>query len=773
MSRTRILLDSIESTNSDSAHRAAINWSQSRRRFFARKYWFDQFFGTLLLFVFSPAIVVLWLLVKVTSKGPGFYRQTRTGINRREFEIFKLRSMKIDAESNGQAVWCSPSDNRVTKIGNILRCLHLDELPQLLNVARGDMALVGPRPERPSICSSLEKNIAGYYDRVSTKPGITGLSQINLEADQTLEDVRRKQVLDIYYINQTNCWLEIRILFATALRLFGIKGELVIKWMQLCRRSLVFGETSSDAKTPLANCAVSLATHDSQQNLKAPSPTLITELEEKMSVHRSHKSHSSHQLGGAFPHFGQTPLEIHSPPVSGSQNNHSNDTSPRLLILTHRFPFPPNRGDRIRTYNVLSELSQKFSITLGSLTDEPVTDSQLEHIESLCDEVFVVESGRFSRLWGAARSLLRRTSVTESTFWSSSLAKKVNQAHQSNSFDCALVFCSSMFSYVNRPEFENTGTVVDLIDVDSYKWKQMHQEAIFPKSLVYGREARKVKRVEQQIADTADAICLVSNEEADLFRSIVQAPADKTIAGISNGVDAKFFKPAKAKTYKANDEPFRLVFTGVMNYAPNVEAVVWFCQAILPKLQKSIDVQFDIVGKNPNAVVKKLNQLKGVNVIGAVPDVRPYLSSADVSIAPLKLARGIQNKVLEAMAMQIPVVCTPQAAEGIAAIDGKHLLTSQTADQWHNELVSLAADRDLRTRLAAAGRELMVQSYSWSARLSPMVQLLSSLCPNESPAVETAEEDLVAPAASFPISALAGSHQTWPAQSTSTETTTQ
>ena len=215
-----------------------INWNQERKSFFAKKYLLERFVGFILLVTLSPFITMFWLLVKFTSKGPGFYRQTRIGLNGKEFKIYKLRSMRADAERNGP-IWSSKQDNRKTWLGNVLRKLHLDELPQLINVAKGEMVLIGPRPERPEICQELRRHIDGYQQRNIVKPGITGLSQVNLPPDETLDDVNRKQILDLEYIASTNWLLEIRIAFATFLRITGIKGDTTMKLMRLCRRELI------------------------------------------------------------------------------------------------------------------------------------------------------------------------------------------------------------------------------------------------------------------------------------------------------------------------------------------------------------------------------------------------------------------------------------------------------------------------------------------------------------------------------------------------------
>jgi lipopolysaccharide/colanic/teichoic acid biosynthesis glycosyltransferase len=210
-----------------------------RASFFRWKYRFDRIAASFLIVVFAPLMMLLCILIKLTSPGPAFYRQVRVGLDGELFEIFKLRSMIQDAEKEGEAVWCVKNDPRITWFGRFLRKFHLDELPQLINVVRGEMSFVGPRPERPEICEKLSEDIDTYYRRVIVRPGVTGLAQINLPPDQEVEDAMRKQVLDLCYIDQANVWLDTRMLIATALRMLGIKGEIVMRLMYVCRRDLV------------------------------------------------------------------------------------------------------------------------------------------------------------------------------------------------------------------------------------------------------------------------------------------------------------------------------------------------------------------------------------------------------------------------------------------------------------------------------------------------------------------------------------------------------
>jgi lipopolysaccharide/colanic/teichoic acid biosynthesis glycosyltransferase len=209
-----------------------------RYRYFEIKYRIERLIGIGLLIPALPVIAVCWAAVRLTSKGPGLFRQTRVGHRGKEFQVLKLRTMRVDAEANGPQ-WSVKGDPRITPLGRVLRALHLDELPQLINVARGEMVLVGPRPERPEFVKILAEQIPGYQRRLIVKPGITGLSQINLPPDSDLRSVERKQVLDLYHIDNAHLWLDKRMVLLTALRLLCISNERLTRTMGLDRRHLL------------------------------------------------------------------------------------------------------------------------------------------------------------------------------------------------------------------------------------------------------------------------------------------------------------------------------------------------------------------------------------------------------------------------------------------------------------------------------------------------------------------------------------------------------
>ena len=208
-----------------------------KSEYFQRKALWIRILGAMLLAVFSPLIALLMLLVRMTSSGPALFRQTRLGKDGQPFELFKLRTMYCDAEDLSGPMLCRPGDSRITPVGRLLRFLHLDELPQLLNVVRGEMCLVGPRPERPEIIArhKLNEQIPRFIERIKVLPGVTGLAQINLPADQSAECVIPKVQLDLEYIATASAGIDLRILLCTTLRMLGVRHGRAVKLFRVNR----------------------------------------------------------------------------------------------------------------------------------------------------------------------------------------------------------------------------------------------------------------------------------------------------------------------------------------------------------------------------------------------------------------------------------------------------------------------------------------------------------------------------------------------------------
>jgi sugar transferase (PEP-CTERM/EpsH1 system associated) len=388
-----------------------------------------------------------------------------------------------------------------------------------------------------------------------------------------------------------------------------------------------------------------------------------------------------------------------------------------LLLLIHRIPYPPNKGDKIRSYHLLKHLARHYRVHLATFVDDPDDWQHVPHVEALC------ASSRFARLnpllarVKSLGALAKNRSLSLEYYRDADLARWVKDTVQAHGIERMLVFSSAMAQYTDA--FPTARRVVDFCDVDSDKWKQYAAQKSAPMSWLYQYEARQLLRYERQVARDYDASLFVSAPEAELFRQLAPESSAK-IGHFSNGVDTDYFTPdaPHASPYAAGERA--LVFTGAMDYWPNVDAVQWFANDIFPALRaRYADVRFYIVGARPSPAVQALAQQGGVVVTGTVPDVRPYIAHAAVAVAPLRIARGIQNKVLEAMAMATPVVVSPQALEGIDAAPGTELVLADGADAFGAAVATLLdGQKQAASAIGAAARLRVQNSYSWSSNLA-------------------------------------------------------
>jgi sugar transferase (PEP-CTERM/EpsH1 system associated) len=265
--------------------------------------------------------------------------------------------------------------------------------------------------------------------------------------------------------------------------------------------------------------------------------------------------------------------------------------------------------------------------------------------------------------------------------------------------------------------------IMDFCDVDSDKWLQYSKESNFPLNLIYQKENIRLQAYEERVYKSYDSSILISEQEKTLF--LKTCPEAKDLAVIPNGVDSNYFSPAIGSELPEQNEDPVLVFTGAMDYHANVDGVCWFCEKILPILQERLpEVQFSIVGRNPAPAIKKLDSLPGVHVIGNVEDIRPWYQKADVYVVPLRLARGVQNKVLEAMAMGRVVVTTSKANAGIAAADKKHLMLADTVEEFADAITILLHDKVKRANLERNARKFVLDEYEWTQNMIKLEALL-------------------------------------------------
>jgi polysaccharide biosynthesis protein PslH len=389
---------------------------------------------------------------------------------------------------------------------------------------------------------------------------------------------------------------------------------------------------------------------------------------------------------------------------------------PDVLYLAHRVPFPPDKGDRIRTFQILRWLSRRCAVHLACLADEPVDPSVTEALQSVAERVAIVKIGRWSRWSGAFLSLGLGRTATEGAFASRHLVSVLEAWGRERQFHMALASASSMAPYLELPVLQKIPAVVDLMDVDSQKWFDYAASSRVPKAWLYRLEGRRLRQLERQLCSRARGLILTTAAEVALFRESV---GDGPVHTISNGVDLDYFHLLEPAS-----EP-RCVFVGALDYRPNVDAACWFCREVWPGVvRRRPDARVAFVGRRPAAAVVELARFPGVEVVGQVADVRPYMAKAAVVVAPLRIARGVQNKVLEGLATGKAAVASPAALCGVHAKPGEHLLAASSPEEWVEAIVRLFDNPELRATLGAAGRRYIEENHRWDRCLEPLGDLL-------------------------------------------------
>ena len=388
---------------------------------------------------------------------------------------------------------------------------------------------------------------------------------------------------------------------------------------------------------------------------------------------------------------------------------------PHVLYLAHRVPYPPDKGDRIRTFNTLRWLAGRVRVHLACLDDDGTGPAARPALEEICERVAVVPVGR-SRWLRAGGSLLTGGTVSEGAFSSPALRRVVREWASGTRFRRAMASASSVAPYLRLPELRGVPGVVDLVDVDSQKWLDYAAKARPPKSWLYRTEGKRLRRREADIAGWAEGVAVVSEAEADILRGLCPPGS---VHVIPNGVALDYFRPVPAAIDGS------CVMVGAMDYPPNVEGACWFVRNAWPRIRAARpESVFRIVGRSPAKEVRELAAEPGVEVVGQVPDVRPFVAKAAVAVVPLLTARGVQNKVLEALAMAKAVVASPVSLAALATRDGAELRSARTADEWVATVTELLGDPGQRERLGEAGRRYVERHHRWEETLEGFAPLL-------------------------------------------------
>jgi sugar transferase (PEP-CTERM/EpsH1 system associated) len=394
-----------------------------------------------------------------------------------------------------------------------------------------------------------------------------------------------------------------------------------------------------------------------------------------------------------------------------------------LLYLVHRIPYPPNKGDKIRSFHLLQHLAERYRVYLGTFVDTPADLQYIEPLRTLCAGMKIERINPSAARLRSLTGLLTGEALTVPYYRSAPMRRWVSEIVEKHAIRQSVVFSSAMVQYVL--DMPGLRVVADFVDVDSAKWAQYADEHRWPASALYRREAARLLAFERAAAARSAACVLVTPMEVKLFASLAPEHAQKLHA-IGNGVDAEYFSPSSDRSSPFAQGEKAIVFTGVMSYWPNVDAVTWFAQSAFPRILASQpQARFYIVGMDPTPAVKELGRDSRVVITGKVPDVRPYVQHAEVVVAPLRVARGVQNKVLEAMAMERPVVVSTSAAQGVAGQPGVDFETAETATEFADSVLRLMTQERGR-KLGEQARLRVRRDYSWEAHLAAFGRLLAT-----------------------------------------------
>ena len=436
-----------------------------------------------------------------------------------------------------------------------------------------------------------------------------------------------------------------------------------------------------------------------------------------------------------------------------------NNQSLKILYIAHRIPYPPNKGDKIRSFNEIKHLSPSHNVDLVCLADN-IDDLKFKSdLEKYCRRVFVQHFKISQAKLRGSINLIRGKAISVGYFYIKKIQQVIDQWLSDTVYDAIICFSSPMAEYLFRSPFlshcfskfaqlatrnsqpatrnscpatRTPQLIMDFCDVDSEKWLQYSQRSKFPLNLIYRIENKRLLKYEKKINESFDNSVFVSQQEADLFYRLF--PEAKRVSVIENGVDYEYFSPPATRHPQLatrNPQPETLMFTGAMDYWANVDGVLWFCEKILPIVKdRCPKVQFYIVGSNPNTEIQKLgHNNKSINITGFVEDIRPYYNNADICVIPLRIARGIQNKVLEAMSMGKAVVTTSTAVQSIRATPGVHLLVEDNSDKFAEAVSMLLENHTLRINLGTNARQFVKSNYNWQKNMKKFDELMGQAEP--------------------------------------------
>jgi sugar transferase (PEP-CTERM/EpsH1 system associated) len=403
----------------------------------------------------------------------------------------------------------------------------------------------------------------------------------------------------------------------------------------------------------------------------------------------------------------------------------------RIFFICQRVPFPPDRGDKITTYNEIRHLSTKHEVHVFCLADGTRDLHNIPGLRRYAKSVTAVPVIGWTSKLRALNAMLAGKPLSVAAFNEAKLHDAITRKFAELQPDLIIVYSCNVAQYAEH--FPQVPRIMQFAELDSSRWGQFARRSQPPIRWVYALEERRFFAYERHIARTfSHALVCTTAEQRDFERLIPRVP----VSLVGNGVDLDYFRSSGVAK-----QPGSIVFTGVMDYFPNVDAVVWFCDKILPIVQQQIpEAGLTICGSRPEAAVRRLANRRGVTVTGRVPDTRPYMDRAEVFVAPMRMARGIQNKLLEALAMGLPCVASAAAATGTVVQHGEGILAADDPEEFAGHVVRLLRDGAFRAAMASKARAAAEENYRWEAQLAFLDQVIAAVspCPGLSVALKQA-----------------------------------
>jgi len=390
----------------------------------------------------------------------------------------------------------------------------------------------------------------------------------------------------------------------------------------------------------------------------------------------------------------------------------------RILVLTHRLPYAPNRGDRLRAYHILQHLHRRAEVELVSLVHDDDEASHVDEVRGFVTRVTAVRVTPFRNRMNAALSLVTGGPLTHALLDGAGIVERLHEICQARSPDVVLAYCSGMARFAMQPPLDRIPLVLDFVDVDSRKWHDMAEASSPPRSWIYRREAATLGAFEARAATRAVASLVVNEREAGNARAL---SASANVRVLANGVELERLRPPHPPAASR-----RVVFCGVMSYAPNADGMAWFVEKVWPLIRTAQpDATLAIVGSDPSPSLRALPKHDAsITVTGRVPDVRPWLWDSAVGIAPLQVARGLQNKALEAIAAGLPIVMTGAVAGGLPASAAPASRVANTPDDFAAQVLNLLSLTPEQRRTIARAANL--GELTWTHTLEPLWPIIEA-----------------------------------------------